>query len=64
MAASVGDSHVAMYIPSHEGHFSGEGEGGLEVSTNSPPQPKSFIHRLEIRVLFFTYQECGCLLQH
>lgn len=48
MAASVSDSHVAMCISSHEGHFCDEGEGGLEVSSNSPSQPRSFIYRLEI----------------
>lgn len=48
MAASVSSSPVAMCISSHAGHFCDAGEGGLEVSSNSPPQPRSFIHRLEI----------------
>lgn len=48
MAASVSSSPVAMCISFHEGHFCDAGKGGLEVSSNSPPQPRSFIHRLEI----------------
>lgn len=37
-----------MCISSHKGHFFDKGKAGLEVSSNSPPQPRRFIHRLEV----------------
>lgn len=53
MAAPVSGSHAALCFSSHEGHSCDEGESGLAVSSNSPPQPRSFIHRLEITAPFY-----------